>query len=83
MYLRTDPEIAYQRIMQRGRFEEDSIKLEYLQSVHNLHEDWLINKKHHLPCPVLTIDGNTDLSGMEPNYSLCEETIFKKVAVAN
>jgi len=86
VYLKTDPAVAYQRVMQRGRFEEDSIKMEYLQSIHNLHEDWLVKKKHCLPCPVLTIDANHDLSKMAPNYSICEETIFnktKRIAVAN
>ncbi|OXA65200.1 deoxynucleoside kinase [Folsomia candida] len=83
VYLRTDPEVAYKRIVQRGRFEETAIKMDYLQSIHNLHEDWLINEKHNLPCPVLTLDANHDLSNMAPNYSLCEETIFsKRVATA-
>lgn len=41
VYLRTDPEVAYKRIVQRGRFEETAIKMDYLQSIHNLHEDWV------------------------------------------
>lgn len=52
VYLRTDPEVAYERIGQRGRSEENSIKLEYLQSVHKYHEDWLVHNPNKLPCPV-------------------------------
>jgi deoxyadenosine/deoxycytidine kinase len=54
VYLKTDPEVVYQRIFQRGRSEENYISLDYLKSIHNLHEDWLINKKFFLPAPVST-----------------------------
>jgi len=52
VYLRTDPEVVYDRICQRGRSEEKSISLNYLKSIHELHEDWLIRKKFFLPAPV-------------------------------
>jgi len=52
VYLKTDPKVAFQRIAQRGRSEENGITLEYLQSVHDLHEDWLCNNKFKLPAPV-------------------------------
>jgi hypothetical protein len=117
---------VYDRICQRGRSEENSISLEYLKSVHNLHEDWLNHKKFFVPAPVshhlslarilkleiekpffvfgavvfvysysclpfffpcsrqvLIFDANEDLNAMAHNYALCEDTIFKKVAVAN
>lgn len=88
VYLQTDPKVAYKRVMERGRSEENSIKLEYLQSVHKLHEDWLIRKKEYLPCPVLVIDANADLDNMAPNYSMCEDAFCdlrgrRRVAVAN
>lgn len=58
IYLRSDPNIVYKRIQERGRPEESGIKLEYLQTLHELHEEWLIEKKFPLPAPVLTIDAN-------------------------
>jgi len=83
VYLRTDPEVVHDRICQRGRSEEDSISLDYLKSIHNLHEDWLIHNKFFVPAPVLTFDANDDLTKMARTYSTCEDTFFKKIAVAN
>jgi len=87
VYLRTDPEVALDRLRKRGRSEECGVSVDYLRAVHTLHEEWLIEKKNGLPCPVLTINANTELDDMTPNYSLCEKTIFNyssaNVAVAN
>jgi deoxyadenosine/deoxycytidine kinase len=43
LYLRTPAEICLDRIEQRGRSEEKSIPLEYLQQLERLHDEWLIN----------------------------------------
>lgn len=42
-YLRSDPNVCFERIKKRNRFEESSVNLEYLQSIHNQHELWLGN----------------------------------------
>ena len=42
IYLRCSPEIAYERVKKRNRPEEESITLEYLQSLHQYHEELLI-----------------------------------------
>lgn len=54
-YIRTDPEKSYQRIHQRKRPEEAGIKLEYIQSLHQLYDDWLLNEK---TITVHVINGN-------------------------
>lgn len=41
VYLRTDPEVAFQRIKTRNRFEEKDVTLEYIQHLHELHDKWL------------------------------------------
>lgn len=38
IYLRSDPEKCLQRINKRGRFAEKNIQLDYIQSIHDLHE---------------------------------------------
>ena len=52
VYLRTNPEVVYERMKKRNRSEESHVPLEYLQQLHNLHESWLIDGAHHRPAPV-------------------------------
>ena len=81
VYLRTDPECVYDRIIQRARPEEKVVEIEYVKQLHDRHEEWLlsgfngkipygtlINKKNDmLPhCPVLVIDSTKSIKeGME------------------
>ncbi len=47
-YLRTTPQTCYDRLNVRGRPEEtSSVTLDYLQSLHDLHESWLIRPADH------------------------------------
>jgi len=61
LYLRTSPDICYERLRSRAREEESDVKLEYLQQIHNRYEEWLINKSIDIPeplqnIPVLVVD---------------------------
>jgi len=42
IYLRTSPEVVHDRIKKRCRDEEKTIPLDYLRSLHRLHEKWLM-----------------------------------------
>ena len=44
IYLKTDPNICFQRLQKRSRSEEVGVTLDYLQSLHKRHEDWLVHK---------------------------------------
>ncbi|CAG5124124.1 unnamed protein product [Candidula unifasciata] len=68
VYLRTDPELLHERIMRRCRPEEKCIPLDYLKTLHQLHEDWLLHKKFPCPAEVLVIDGNSALEKMPESY---------------
>lgn len=41
IYLRGNPEIAYQRLRSRARAEETSLSQEYLQSLHQILDNWM------------------------------------------
>lgn len=53
VYLRTTPEVVYERMKMRGRSEESSVSLDYLKQLHDLHENWLIHGRKHRPAPVI------------------------------
>lgn len=64
VYLQTDPTICYERMLKRSRAEEAVVPLEYIERLHNKHEDWLVHKKdiasrlHDVP--VLVLECNVD-----------------------
>uniref|UniRef100_A0A147BTE3 Putative mitochondrial thymidine kinase 2/deoxyguanosine kinase n=1 Tax=Ixodes ricinus TaxID=34613 RepID=A0A147BTE3_IXORI len=61
VYLRTEPEVAMERIRHRKRPEEDQISLAWLRQVHTLHDSWLLGRSRFpLPPRVLVIDANRD-----------------------
>src|SRR5579885_2375693 len=41
IYLKTDPEVCFERMHKRNRSEESQVPLAYLRQLHNRHEDWL------------------------------------------
>jgi len=65
VYLQTKPEVALERVRARSRGEEHLISEDYIQQLHNLHEDWLIGHKFPVPAPVVVVDANKDVKDMK------------------
>lgn len=77
VYLQTSPQTCYERLNQRCREEEKVIPLEYIESIHNLYEDWLIHhKSFEVPAPVLVIPADHDLKKMLHQYEENREKIL-------
>ena len=76
VYLKTSPETAMERIRVRSRGEECIIPKKHVEQLHLLYEDWLINKKFPLPCPVITIDANQELGEVVKEYLERGDHIF-------
>ena len=64
IYLRVDPNIAYQRSLIRNRAEEENVRLDFFKFLGQLHDSFLIDKKNVTPqiknVPVLVLDCNED-----------------------
>ena len=77
IYLRTTPEVAYQRLKARSRAEEKIVSIDYLRDLHDLHEQWLVQNKTNIGgAKVVVIDANKDLKRVPQLYSEHEATIF-------
>lgn len=64
IYLKTDPEIALDRIKKRNRNGESKISIDYLKQIDERHNEFLIEKKDLTNkltnLPILTLDCNSD-----------------------
>ncbi len=84
IYLRVNPEVAYERVRKRNRYAEKKISLKYLKQIHQRHEDFLTHKKNILPelknVPVLALDCNeefeTDLKKLKEHLEKVEQFLI-------
>jgi len=64
IYIKTLPEICYQRIMSRSREGEENIQLDYLASCYKYHEDMMLFFSNNIVASdkQLILDGNVDIN---------------------
>ena len=79
VYLRTNPEVAYERMIKRGRSEETGNAgppLGYLKILHKAHEDWLMKQRYGALKPkIIVLDANQDLNHMRNHYEEFQDQI--------
>ncbi|KAL7727317.1 hypothetical protein ACLKA6_008603 [Drosophila palustris] len=83
IYLRTTPEVVYERMKERARSEESCVPLKYLQELHELHEDWLIHQRRPQQCKVLVLDADLNLENIGSEYQRSESSIFDAISSAH
>ncbi|KAK2192258.1 hypothetical protein NP493_35g00018 [Ridgeia piscesae] len=77
VYLRAPPEVCYERIKMRNRKEESTVPLQFIEELHELHEDWLIEQNHFkVPGPVLVLDATHELPEMKQLYEENKQRIL-------
>ncbi|CAG9864309.1 unnamed protein product [Phyllotreta striolata] len=80
VYLRTSPEVAFERILKRNRSEERTVAFEYIRDLHDIHEAWLYNKTlHKCKAPVIVLNADLDQSVIEEEYMKFEPHILNKI----
>lgn len=75
VYLRAKPEQVYERVKERNRCEESGVSLDYLQRLHRLHENWLIDN-NTISTPVLILDASLKIEEIQREFESKTETQF-------
>ncbi|KAL5961667.1 Thymidine kinase 2 mitochondrial [Taenia solium] len=69
VYLRCSPEICAERVRKRNRRGEGAISMDYLNQLHDLHEDWLLGSKTDcVRPPIIVFDCNEPLEVLTDAY---------------
>lgn len=77
VYLRSTPEVVYERIQRRHRPEETEISLEYLKQLHDSHEQWLMSDNERFnSIPVLVLDADKTLEEITEVYRMNQNQIL-------
>lgn len=71
IYLRCNPEICYERICKRNRDSEKNMSIDYLNLIHEYHDEWLLNKEDN----ILIINANNDFINDKNNF----DEIYNKI----
>jgi len=79
VYLRTSPQVAYDRLRQRGRKEEAGVPMKFIEGLHQSYEDWLISQSQgKLPAPLLVLDADQGIEKMLETYEKFTDEIRGK-----
>ena len=78
IYVKTDPQICFDRIIRRSRTGESTIPLDYLTNCDKYHDNMVLEMKN---AKILQLDGNQDIfhdSSIVPNWTMQIESFIQK-----
>lgn len=78
-YVRTDPEVAYERIIKRNR-DGENIEKDYIIKCHNYHEKWLYNNNNINELQdknIIVINGDYDLNHKNSAFKILTNYVKK------
>ena len=82
VYLRVAPEVAWERVKKRARSEEDTVSLEYLTELHELHEKWLMSSDLKLSGPIMVVDVNKSFEELPIIHREVKKKIYESMEQA-
>jgi len=74
VYLKTSPKIAFNRVKNRNRNEEDGLKLDYLEEMYSKHEEILYRKNN-----VLVYDVSDEVENLSELYCPLIEILMDRI----
>nr|AKH40320.1 putative deoxynucleoside kinase protein [Kallithea virus] len=72
IYIRTSPEVIYERMCKRGRSEEVNVTLEQLTRMHNIYENWLLGPNSSFKGRIILLNGDLDMDEIQNEYTRIE-----------
>lgn len=88
IYLQTSPQVCYDRMRVRSRSEEATVSLDYLNMLHEKHENWLVKKEgidekiKQIPVLVLQCDADFEHNVLEQQKHVQKIVEFFKIQAA-
>lgn len=79
IYLRTTPDVAFQRLKSRGRQEEEAVPINLLSSLHYLHEEWIAMERDIRGTPIVIIDADQSLAELQPLYDINIKNMYSNI----
>jgi deoxyadenosine/deoxycytidine kinase len=75
IYMRTTPGTCLKRLQKRARSEEKTVDLDYLQQIHERHEEWLNPKDEKQNSNVLILECDEDFEKNEERQKIMVKQI--------